>query len=488
MLWLDDPFVAVHRGEPFYSAEPPFHPPQPYPEYPFERGAAGCPNPAYHAVRQALRLLRWDEGHFGTPRWNPLGTLVRPGDTVVLKPNFIRESHLLRPGEFQQVITHGSILRAVLDYVYLALGGKGRVIVADGPQTDSDFDAICRVSGLPQVAAFYAGRGFAIEVLDLRRDRWFQRGDVIYRRARLPGDPAGYAEIDLGEHSEFSGACSSRRFYGADYDLDKTASFHRDNRHRYILCRTVLDADVLINLPKLKTHKKTGVTLSLKNLVGANGYRNCLPHHAVGTPEEGGDEFPASHWRQKLESGATVTFKSLLAARGGRAGAWARGLKRCGRLLFGDTNQVVRSGNWYGNDTAWRMVLDLNRALLHFDAGGRSRTGPRRYFALVDGLIAGQGDGPMAPDAAPAGLVIAGCNPAAVDTVCAVLMGFDYRKLPVVRGAWRESDCGLAGFGPEAVRCVSNLPDWNASLAGLEAAPHLRFRPHFGWTGQVERP
>ena len=53
-------------------------------------------------------------------------------------------------------------------------------------------------------------------------------------------------------------------------------------------------ADVVINLPKLKTHKKTGVTISLKNMVGINGYRNCLPHHTIGTPDASGDEFAAA--------------------------------------------------------------------------------------------------------------------------------------------------------------------------------------------------
>ena len=37
-------------------------------------------------------------------------------------------------------------------------------------------------------------------------------------------------------------------------------------------------------MPKLKTHKKCGVTISLKNLVGLNTNKNLLPHHSLGTP------------------------------------------------------------------------------------------------------------------------------------------------------------------------------------------------------------
>src|SRR5574339_536254 len=62
-------------------------------------------------------------------------------------------------------------------------------------------------------------------------------------------------------------------------------------------------------------------------------------------------------------------------------------LKRAGRLVFGDTQKVVRSGNWHGNDTCWRMVLDLNKCLFYYDGEGRPRREPRRYLAVVDGVI-----------------------------------------------------------------------------------------------------
>ena len=60
----------------------------------------------------------------------------------------------------------------------------------------------------------------------------------------------------------------------------------------YLLSETVLSADLVVNLPKLKTHKKTGVTLALKNMVGINGDKNLLPHHSVGSIAAGGDEYP----------------------------------------------------------------------------------------------------------------------------------------------------------------------------------------------------
>jgi hypothetical protein len=361
------------------------------------------------------------------------------------------------------------------------------MLVADGPQTDSDFELICRRLQLYEVAALYTERGLAVEVLDLRRDRWHMQGEVIERRETLPGDPAGYVEIDLGAHSAFSSYGLNGRFYGADYDVAETARFHSEGRHAYILCRSPMLADVVINLPKLKTHKKTGITLSLKNLVGINGYRNCLPHHTLGTPGENGDEFHASTGAHRLQSRGIQAFKRLLVAVRGNGGAWARLVKRLGRGVFGDTSHVVRSGNWHGNDTAWRMVLDLNRAFFHYDAEGQRRTAPRSYFTLVDGIVAGEGNGPMDADARPSGLVAAGLNPLAVDTVCALVMGFDPDRLPLLREGWRAAELSLAQFGLEDVRCVSNVEGWTGSLADLAHGPSLDFRPHFGWRGQIER-
>lgn len=479
--------IAIHKGDGWYSTEPPFHPSEKYPEYTFEDVFSERANPAYDAVRKSFRLLRLDEGHFRNKEWNPLGELITPGDHVVLKPNWIRESHSLRHDEWEQVITHPSVIRAMLDYVFIALKGEGRVTISDGPQTDSDFDEIVRRTGMERIVDYFCDKGLDITLLDLRRDRWLQKDGVTHRRKALPGDPAGYATIDLGDGSEFADYTLNGKFYGADYDVDETAKYHGNGRHAYVLCRTVMDADVVINLPKMKVHKKTGVTLSLKNMVGVNGCRNCLPHHTLGTPAEGGDEFPVSSVKNKVQSRLIAGVKKHLVNAGGCGGAVSRSLFKAGRSMFGDTEQVVRSGNWYGNDTAWRMVLDMNKGLFHFTGDGNRRTKPLRYLTLVDGIIAGEGDGPAAPDEKLCGVVVVGFNPVAVDTVSATLMGFDHRKLSVLREAWKIDDYPLVDFAEEEIVCRSNVPDWDGAFSQLEEVEHLGLRPHFGWEGHVER-
>lgn len=454
---------------------------------PFQHGGVGVfrGQPNYQdietAIRKALKLA-------GLQGAKPLENLIRPGDRVLLKPNLIRESHATRPDEWEQVITHGAFIRAMSELVAEALCEQGSITIADGPQTDSNFEEICTKTGLLDIANHVRKRGVRCDVLDLRRDRWFQKGDVIYRRVRLPGDPAGYTTVDLGKSSEFSSYQLNGRFYGADYDMEETSRFHNPQRHAYVLCRSVLDADVVINLPKLKTHKKTGITISLKNLVGVNGLRNCLPHFSVGTSGDGGDEFPSTNrLRSRFQSRAIIEFKRILVRRGMQGGRTARLVKRVGKTVFGDTNQVVRSGNWHGNDTVWRMVLDLNKILFYFNGSGERRKRPLRYLSVVDGIIAGDGNGPMAPDPNFAGLVIAGFNPLAVDSVSALLMGFDDEKIPLLAGGWRIAHYPLTNFTRNAVRCASNVDEWNGTLEDLGAAPHLSMKPHFGWRGKIER-
>ncbi len=478
--------VAVMRAaQAAYPIHAPFHPAARYPELTFLPAfEPDASNTVYTAVRDALCAL-------GGPPESPLGTLVRPGDTVVLKPNFIRESHETRPHEWQQVITHGAVIRAVCDYVILALQGRGRVIICDAPQTDSSFDTICRVTSAYDVVAWYkTWSPVPVELVDLRAEEWHSADGVVYKRQKLPGDPRGYVAVNLGRHSHFHGMSPRLGFYGADYDTGETRRHHHDDLHEYLLARTVMDADVLINLPKLKTHKKTGITCALKNLVGINGDKNWLPHYMLGSPEEGGDQFPARTAKARSER----MLVSLLKRHIYHAPAWLARLlvplKRVGRAVFGDTRHVVRSGNWHGNDTTWRMTLDLNTCWFYYNPATQQldpARAPRRYLALVDGIIAGEGNGPMAPDAKPCGVIIAGADPVSVDTVSAWLMGFDPRKLRLLTGADHAQALPLAATPMEHIAVCGNEPAWRGALGTLDPRSTFRFEPHFGWRGFIER-
>lgn len=478
--------VAIGAGPAEYAAAPPFSPGEAYPEYPWAPGPLA--NYAYRNVRESLRLLGLDAERFGTPAWNPLGCLIRPGETVVLKPNFVRDFRETHPDPADCVITHGSVLRAAVDYAYKALGGRGRIIIADAPQNDCRFEAIRRQAGLDEIQRFYREQaGFQVEVYDLRPEKADKIDGVIVGHSALPGDPAGYVKVNVGRNSAFyeiNGLC--HLLYGSEYDMEELHQHQRGEVHEYLISRTILLADVVISLPKLKTHKKTGLTVNMKNLVGINGNKNWLPHHREGTPSEGGDQFADSRFVRRLERRAVARFKRMFPLLGPLRPVVAGPIKSMGRRVFGDTNtDTIRSGNWYGNDTTWRMCLDLNRILVYADADGKWHDAPaRRFFSLVDGIIAGEGNGPLDPTPRRAGVVLAGFNPVAVDMAAARLMGFDFRKVPLLHRALEPHPLPLASFEPDEIVAVSNDPRYSGPLAGIDGS--MGFRPHFGWKGHIE--
>ena len=482
--------VAISTGYDGYPSEPPYSPKVAFPEYPFgSKGLAVDANHAYVGVRGALRLLGLDVEHYGRREWNPLGEILQPGNTVVLKPNFIRDFRETRTGHENCLITHGAIIRTALDYVYIALKGQGRIIIADAPQNDANFDAIRRIAGLDEIQEFYRRHaGFELEVYDLRPEKARKVDGVIVGHERLPGDPAGYVKVNLGQHSAFneiSHLC--HLLYGAEYDTSELRSHHHDGVHEYLISKTIMDADCIINLPKLKTHKKTGITVCMKNLVGINGNKNWLPHHREGTPAQGGDQFADDGIKHRIEQGAMACFRNLFPLFGPLRGVMAKPLKALGKGIFGDTNtNTIRSGNWYGNDTTWRMVIDLNRILMYADNNGHLQDNPaRRIFCIVDGVVGGEGNGPLDPSPKRAGMVLAGTNPVAVDLACARLMGFDYRQLPVLYRALANYSMPVSGFEYDEVVCKSTDPQFNRALAKFDGMG-LAFKPHFGWQGHVE--
>lgn len=482
--------VAVSAGHDGYGGPPPYSPHRRYPEYPFgDATVAERPNPAYEGVRSALRLLDLDAERFDTRDWNPLGGVVRPGDCVVLKPNFIRHFHDTRGDDIEAVVTNGSIIRAVLDYVAIALKGQGRVVIADAPQCEASFEKLKAYAGLDEIREFYRERsGLTVDIIDLRPEYTEKVDGVIVGHRRLPGDPAGYAVVNLGRDSEFMSINHMNgRLYGSEYDRSEVAAHHHDDVHEYLISRTILKADVFINLPKMKTHKKVGVTLNLKNLVGINGNKNWLPHHREGVPANGGDQYADSGLSERLEHLLLGVFKKNFPKLGRLRRFVGGAAKRVGKRAFGDTDTTrIRSGNWHGNDTTWRMVLDLNRALRYADAEGVLHETPqRRYFSFVDGIVAGEGNGPMGPDARQAGLVVAGSDPLSVDLACTRIMGLDWRRIPVLSKAMQSHALDLSCGDHRAIRCRSNANEYDTLLDDI-AGPCLAFRPHFGWLGQIE--
>ena len=468
-----------------YPAEVPYSPPEPFSEQRF--GADVSRNSVYPAVRSALHDLGLHTGKPGSTAWNPLGSLVKPGMTVLIKPNTVMHAHG-RGGSMTSVVVHASVLRPILDYVSSALEGQGRIIVGDSQLLFSDFSKAMQVSGIADLVAWYRDKTpIPIELLDFRKVRgarsWLYGK---WRRIPVNGDPRGYVRVELGERSLFHGIDpASLRIAVASHREMK--DYHGEGRHAYLMPRSVLEADVIINVAKLKTHRRTGVTLALKNYMGLPAAKGALPHFRLGSPSEGGDQYVHPSARKRL---GTRMHDVIQTSR------WTPvklGVAVGKRLLWGSRQVVpfrddVFEAMWPGNDTVWRTLLDIHRLVRYADKAGVLRDSPQRAcIHVIDGVVGGQGDGPLSPDPVPSGCILAGMDPVAVDVVAAGLMGFDHRKIRLLTEGLKERDRELPVSAVREEDITVAVDGEDLSLAQFLASHNLHFDPHPSWKGAIER-
>jgi uncharacterized protein (DUF362 family) len=215
------------------------------------------------------------------------------GKRIVLKPNLV---------EFDPkgaINTNPAVVEAAVD-AFRTLGAA-EVIVAEGPGHRRDNEYLLSASGLYEVV-----KDHRIRYVDLNSD------DV--RAAPL--------------RSNFT---SFDKFY---------------------LPETLYRADLLVSMPKLKTHHWVGVTLSLKNMFGV------IPGTVYGWPKN------ILHWQGINES-----------------------------------------------------ILDINSSL------------PLPQFAIVDGIVGMEGNGPLQGQSKQSGVLIFGDDLVAVDASAARVMRIDPQKI-----------------------------------------------------------
>jgi len=208
------------------------------------------------------------------------------GKTVLLKPNFVE------PDANGVINTHPAVVAAARES-FLRLGAH-RVLIGEGPGHERDTEGIAETIGLRHHVGPLSDVFVDLNVDDVER---------IPTRSR---------------------ASTLKELY---------------------LPLTLLNADFVVSMPKLKTHHWAGVTLSLKNMFGV------VPGCSYGWP------------------------KNLL--------------------------------HWAG---LTRSILDINSTA-------------RPDFAIVDGIVGMEGNGPIQGKPKPCGVIVMGDDPVAVDATCARIMG-----------------------------------------------------------------
>jgi uncharacterized protein (DUF362 family) len=95
-----------------------------------------------------------------------------------------------------------------------------------------------------------------------------------------------------------------------------------------------------------------------------------------------------------------------------------------------------------------------------------------RQFAIVDGIVGMEGNGPIQGTPKYAGVLVAGRNPAAVDATCCRVMGIDPQQIEYLRLARGEDNLGEEAFRQtgENVRTVRTNFELVAEWKGIRAA------------------
>ncbi|HEX4274329.1 MAG TPA: DUF362 domain-containing protein [Bryobacteraceae bacterium] len=135
----------------------------------------------------------------------------------------------------------------------------------------------------------------------------------------------------------------------------------------YLPC-TVLDCDLLVSLPKMKTHHWAGATLAMKNLFG------LIPGGVYGWPKN------VLHWAGIPQS-----------------------------------------------------IVDIHHLF-------------PRQFAIVDGIIGMEGNGPIQGTPKNSGVLVAGSDVVAVDATCCRIMGIDAKKIDYLKIARGEDNLAESAF------------------------------------------
>ena len=403
------------------------------------------------------------------------GAFLRGGERVVIKPNWVL--HLNKSGASMDcMVTHPEVVLAAVELI--AQCKPARITLGDAPLQRCQWGKLVNPELQARVRA--AAGNVPVEFVDFRRT--VMAGSSLSSDVHQELRPMErYVLFDLAKDSLLEPITRNGNFRVTMYDPDKLAKTHCPGRHQYLLAKEVFEADVVVNLPKLKTHRKSGLTAALKNLVGINGNKDYLPHHRVGGSDVGGDCYPGwTWWKDAVERYYDQANRVIGAP---DYDVW---MKRADDLigLYTRFYEADLEGGWHGNDTCWRMNIDLNRCLIYGDEEGRLHEKPQRQvLSLTDAIISGQGEGPLAPLPQPLGVVTFSEYAAASDWAHGALLHLDPEKVRLLGGCRDRMRYPVLPVGRTPVfhtrSGILNYRDLALSLGRRTEAPR-------GWKGHCE--
>lgn len=350
------------------------------------------------------------------------------GRKIFLKPNWVK--HSSNETDHLCLRTHESFILAFLEIVIELMPQS--IVIGDAPIQGCKWDKMLDADFTNEVLKLSLKHQIKVEIKDLRRKVMdLASKDMVSNVSSLDD----FIIFDVGEASYLEPVTDKgkNKFRVTHYNPDRFKESHASGMHKYCITKELFEADIVISLPKIKTHEKSGITNALKNIVGLNGDKDFLPHHKIGGTKSGGDSYPGNHilrnWSELCYDNANRNL--------GKKSYWF--WVRLASFLWKLSNPgpMDRFGaGWHGNDTTWRMVMDLNLIAIYGKSDGTISKNPQRLlYSLCDGIVGGQKDGPLSPDPLALGVICFTNDSSWADICMATLMGMDIRKLPLLTAA-----------------------------------------------------
>lgn len=401
-----------------------------------------------------------------------INTLLEPsqfvnqlqGKKVLIKPNWVK--HSSNATDEVCLRTNDNFVLAVLGIVLEQ--NPGEVIVGDAPLQGCRWDKMISRAFQVEVNNLSKKHGIPVHIKDFRRRNYIISENSPISELRPLTD---YVIFDLGEKSLLEAVTKPGKtsFRVNNYDPDRMSFAHTRGIHKYCIVKDFFTSDFIISLPKIKTHQKSGITGALKNLVGINGDKDFLPHHRIGGKEFGGDCYPGMsylrYWSELLIDKANRNQGTKY------FWPWQKLSSLLWTLSFPGPEHNMDAG-WYGNDTTWRMVMDLNKIAEFGRIEGTISDFPQRQiFSICDGIIGGQGEGPLSPQPLPLGIISFTNNSLINDKAMAILMSFPPGRIPLLNSG------NIAEYGDD---CEITFSRDKVKLEDLEQYA-ITTKPPKGW-------
>jgi len=356
------------------------------------------------------------------------------GKRILLKPNWVK--HSSTPNDELCLRTNEHFIIAALTAIIKA--EPSEVVIGDAPIQGCKWDNMISKFLIKNINELSQGYNIPIKLKDFRRRKYVISDNNPESSLRPLSD---YIIFNLGKNSHLEPVTESSKtqFRVTNYDPDRMLSAHAPGIHKYCITKEFFKSDIVVSLPKIKTHEKTCITGALKNIVGINGDKDFLPHHRIGGTKFGGDCYPGgSYLRYWAELALDKANR-----RQGRNSFWY--WQKLSSFLWhisrpGPEHNI--SAGWHGNDTTWRMVLDINKIAEYGREDGTIADKPQRQiFSICDGIIAGQGDGPLIPEPLPLGIISFTNSSINNDRAIACLMDLPIEKIPLLIHGNLDKNC-----------------------------------------------